>query len=43
MGALVLADRGQISMGEFFWPIGVWSADGERMETVEALVHTGAS
>ena len=30
-------------MGEFFWPIGVWSADGERMETVEALVDTGAS
>ncbi len=30
-------------MGEFFWPIGVWSADGERMETVDALVDTGAS
>ena len=30
-------------MGEFYYPIGVWSADGERMETVEALVDTGAS
>ena len=30
-------------MGEFTWPIGVWSADGERMETVDALVDTGAS
>ncbi len=30
-------------MGEFTWPVGVWSADGERLETVEALVDTGAS
>ena len=30
-------------MGEFYYPIGVWSADGERMQTVEALVDTGAS
>ena len=30
-------------MGEFYWPIGVWSADGERLETVDALVDTGAS
>ncbi len=30
-------------MGEFAWPVGVWSADGERMETVDALVDTGAS
>ena len=30
-------------MGEFTWPVGVWSADGERMETVDALVDTGAS
>lgn len=30
-------------MGEFFWPVSVWSADGERMETVDALVDTGAS
>jgi predicted aspartyl protease len=30
-------------MGEFFWPVGVWSADGERLETVDALVDTGAS
>ena len=30
-------------MGEFYYPIGIWSADGERMETVEALVDTGAS
>ena len=30
-------------MGEFYWPIGVRSADRERMETVDALVDTGAS
>ena len=30
-------------MGEFTWPAGVWSADGERLETVDALVDTGAS
>ena len=30
-------------MGEFTWPVGVWSADGEHMETVDALVDTGAS
>ena len=30
-------------MGEFTWPVGVWSVDGERMETVDALVDTGAS
>ena len=30
-------------MGEFTWPVGVWSADGERLETVNALVDTGAS
>ncbi len=30
-------------MGEFGWPVGVWSADGERLETVSALVDTGAS
>ena len=30
-------------MGEFYWDIGVWSADQERMETVSALVGTRAS
>ena len=30
-------------MGEFTWPIGLWSADRQRMETVEALVDTGAT
>ena len=30
-------------MGEFYWDIGVWSVDQERMETVSALVDTGAS
>ncbi len=30
-------------MGEFTWPVGVWSADGEHLETVDALVDTGAS
>ena len=30
-------------MGEFTWPVGVWSVDGGRMETVDALVDTGAS
>ena len=33
----------KLSTGEFNWPIGVWSAGGERMETVDALVDTGAS
>ena len=30
-------------MGEFYWRVGVWSADGEHLETVEALVDTGSS
>ncbi len=30
-------------MGEFTWPVGVWSADQERLETVNAAVDTGAS
>ena len=30
-------------MGEFTWPISVWSADRQRRETVEALVDTGAT
>ena len=30
-------------MGEFNWPVGVWSADRERMETVDARVDTGSS
>ena len=30
-------------MGEFTWRVGVWSANGERMETIDALVDTGAS
>lgn len=30
-------------MGEFFWDVGVWSIDRERMETVSAMVDTGAS
>ena len=30
-------------MGEFTWPVGVWSVDRERLETVEALVDTGSS
>ena len=30
-------------MGEFHWPVGVWSTDRERMESVDALVDTGAS
>ena len=30
-------------MGQFYWPVGVRSADGERLETVDALVDTGAS
>ena len=30
-------------MGEFTWPVGVWSADQERLETVYAAVDTGAS
>ena len=30
-------------MGEFMWPVGVFSADGGRVESVDALVDTGAS
>ena len=30
-------------MGEFTWPVGVWSADQEQLETVYAAVDTGAS
>ena len=30
-------------MGEFYWPLGVRSADGQRVETVDALVDTGSS
>ena len=30
-------------MGEFTWQIGVWSADLEHLETVDALVDTGSS
>ncbi len=30
-------------MGEFYWPVGLWSADRERLETVDALVDTGSS
>lgn len=30
-------------MGEFTWPVGVWSADQEQLETVDAAVDTGAS
>ena len=30
-------------MGEFYWDVGVWSADGERLETVEVMVDTGTS
>ena len=30
-------------MGEFYWAVGVRSADDERLETVDALVDTGAS
>lgn len=30
-------------MGEFTWPVGVWSTDRERLETVDGLVDTGAS
>ena len=30
-------------MGEFYWPVGVWSVDRERLETVDALVDTGSS
>ena len=30
-------------MGEFFWPVGVWSADGERLVTMDSLVDTGMS
>ena len=30
-------------MGEFNWPVGVWSVDRERLEKVDALVDTGAS
>ena len=30
-------------MGTFHWPLTVLSADGDREETVEALVDTGAT
>ena len=30
-------------MGEFTWPVGVWSADQKQLETVDAAVDTGAS
>ena len=30
-------------MGGFTWPVGIWSTDGEWLETVDALVDTGAS
>ena len=30
-------------MGEFTWPVGLWSADQEQLETVDAAVDTGAS
>lgn len=30
-------------MGTFFWPMAVASPDGSRLETVDALVDTGAS
>ena len=30
-------------MGDFTWPVGVTGADGERVETVDALVDSGAS
>ena len=30
-------------MGTFNWPIEIRSADGQRVETVEALVDTGSS
>jgi predicted aspartyl protease len=30
-------------MGTFNWPLSVVSADGENVETVDALVDTGAS
>ena len=30
-------------MGKFPWPVAVRSADGERLETVNALVDTGSS
>lgn len=30
-------------MGEFNWPVGVWSVDRQRMETVDALVDTVSS
>ena len=30
-------------MGEFNWPVGVWSVDRERMEVVHPMVDTGAS
>ena len=30
-------------MGEFSWPIVIYSADRQRQETVHALVDTGAS
>ena len=33
----------EVPLGEFFWPVGVWSVDRERMETLPAMVDTGAS
>ena len=30
-------------MGEFNWPVTIWSVDREREETVSAMVDTGAS
>ena len=41
--ALVWMEEGQFSMGEFTWPVGIWSADRERLETIAAAVDTGAS
>ena len=33
----------EICMGTFNWPIEIRSADGQRVERVEALVDTGSS
>jgi predicted aspartyl protease len=33
----------EAAMGTFHWPLTVLSADGDREETVQALVDTGAS
>ncbi len=30
-------------MGEFYWDVGLWSVDRQRMEVVSAMVDTGAS